>query len=169
MGPISLVRGPRRDWALSHLCGLARQVRLAIRKEQPVSKVMIMAGGVAQNPRTTSTGKSVLRVTFDHILRKRNPLIRQGRADLPKVLISARRKVSAVSAGDGSPVYGTLEIIEGGFCTSPSRRSGTFLQAALLKMLDCLNMDPMMLRPLEYRKGGSRKARVAERANRDAD
>jgi hypothetical protein len=84
-------------------------------------------------------------------------------------LISARRKVSAVSAGDGSPVYGTLEIIEGGFCTSPSRRSGTFLQAALLKMLDCLNMDPMMLRPLEYRKGGSRKARVAERANRDAD
>ena len=51
----------------------------------------------------------------------------------------------------------------------PSRRSGTFLQAALLKMLDCLNMDPMMLRPLEYRKGGSRKARVAERANRDAD
>src|SRR6516164_5416246 len=86
----------------------------------------------------------------------------------PKMLISARRKVSAVSAGDGSPVYGTLEIIEGGFCTSPSRRSGTFLQAALLKMLDCLNMDPMMLRPLEYRKGGSRKARVAERANRDA-
>ena len=85
------------------------------------------------------------------------------------LLISARRKVSAVSAGDGSPVYGTLEIIEGGFCTSPSRRSGTFLQAALLKMLDCLNMDPMMLRPLEYRKGGSRKARVAERANRDAD
>jgi hypothetical protein len=44
------------------------------------------------------------------------------------------------------------------------------LQPAFLEMLDCLiNMDPMMLRPLEYRKGGSRKARVAERANRDAD
>ena len=57
-------RGPRRDWTLSHLCGLARQVRLAIRKEQPVSKVMIMAGGVAQNPRTTSTGKSVFAGNF---------------------------------------------------------------------------------------------------------
>jgi hypothetical protein len=36
------LRGPRRDWALSHLCGLARQVRLAIPKEQPESKVMIL-------------------------------------------------------------------------------------------------------------------------------
>ena len=64
---------------------------------------------------------------------------------------------------------GTLEV-EGSFCTSPSRRSRTFLQPAFLEMLDCLiNMDPMMLRPLEYRNGGSRKARVAERANRDAD
>ena len=65
---------------------------------------------------------------------------------------------------------GTLEVVEGRFCISSSRRSGTFLQSAFLEMLDCLiNVDPMMLRPLEYRKGGSRKARVAERANRDAD
>jgi hypothetical protein len=56
------------------------------------------------------------------------------------------------------------------FCASPSRRSGAFLQPAFLEMLDCLiNMNPMMLRPLEYRKRGSRKVRVAERANRDAD
>jgi hypothetical protein len=65
---------------------------------------------------------------------------------------------------------GTLEVVEGRFCISSSRRSGTFLQSAFLEMLDCLiNVDPMMLRPLEYRKGGSRKAGVAERANRDAD
>jgi hypothetical protein len=44
------LRSPRCDWALSHLCGLARHVRLAICKEQPVSKVMIRVGGVAQNP-----------------------------------------------------------------------------------------------------------------------
>jgi hypothetical protein len=44
------------------------------------------------------------------------------------------------------------------------------LQPAFLEMLDGLiNVDPMMLRPLEYRKGGSRKAGVAERAYRDAD
>jgi hypothetical protein len=44
------------------------------------------------------------------------------------------------------------------------------LESAFLEMLDCLiNVDPMMLRPLEYRKSRSRKARVAERANRDAD
>jgi hypothetical protein len=44
------------------------------------------------------------------------------------------------------------------------------LQSAFLEMLDRLiNVNPMMLRLLEYRKGRSRKARVAERANRDAD
>src|SRR5689334_24817254 len=37
-------------------------------------------------------------------------------------------------------------------------------------MLGCrIDADPMMLRPLEDRKGGSRQGGVAERANRDAD
>src|SRR5206468_7195834 len=55
------------------------------------------------------------------------------------------------------------------FCASSSRRSAAFLQSACLELLACLiNVDPMMLRPLEYRKGGSRKAGVTECANRDA-
>ena len=72
-------------------------------------------------------------------------------------------------------VLGTIcvPIIGGGQGGSALRRhdaQAPLLQPAILEMLDCLiNVDPMMLRPLEYRQGGSRKGWVAERANRDAD
>jgi len=36
------LRIPRREWALSHLCGLARQACFTIGNEQPMSKANLL-------------------------------------------------------------------------------------------------------------------------------